>query len=589
MSKLRELLFDSSEETEQLKSNAEFARLRNETVLKYFSRSLKLTAIPLVMVTVSVALILYVQLNSASVLLWVFFVSLTQIPRLILSSRLSDTSKGSTNARLMLGQILAVISGSSLASVLIFAPQMTLETRAMVTMVLTGLSAASVVTSLGYNRFSFGIIVPIFISIVSIWTIDPNETVARPIFWLIIVLATQLAIIFLVLNRQTHKNFLSNLYIQQRLTLALDSERSANAAKTRFLAAASHDLRQPLHALSLFSSALALRPLDDESKAIAHKMDESMQALDQELETLLDISKLDADVVPVVKNTVNISALVKTVCEFLKPKATLKKLDLVVNVSADIYAETDVDLFSRILRNLLDNAIKYTDVGSVTVDLNIYNNQARLRVWDTGIGISDDEAPKIWEEFYQVNNAARDTTKGLGLGLSVVKRVSKLLQVNVDLIRGEDGGACFEILLPQSAPKDSTGVKPFATTVEDTNYIQGRTVLVVDDDAKILLSTQSLLTGVGMQVETANSTAIAIEKFGNNAIDCVLIDLRLADGDDGFDAIQKLTAIDQAVPIIIVSGDTAPERMRRANELGHRLLVKPVRLETLLAELRRVL
>jgi len=171
-----------------------------------------------------------------------------------------------------------------------------------------------------------------------------------------------------------------------------------------------------------------------------------------QIESLFDIFKLDADAVSINKNIINLSTLVKTVCEYLEPRAALKNLDLIVNSSADIYVETDVDLFSGILRNLLDRVIKCTLVGGVGVDLTVHNGQAILRVQHTGIGASGDKTAKVREENYQEKNSAVETEKDPRLELSVVKRISDLLQVKVDLKSVGIAGTCFEITLPQYIP-----------------------------------------------------------------------------------------------------------------------------------------
>jgi len=341
--------------------------------------------------------------------------------------------------------------------------------------------------------------------------------------------------------------------------------------------------------MSLFSAALALRPLDEQSKSIAIKMNEAMKALSDELDSLLDISKLDADIVPVKRTDLDLSDLVERVASLFQPRAEEKKIELIIDIQDKVDVHTDSILFERLLRNILDNAVKYTQKGSVTCSVRKVNKVGIVTVTDTGIGIDPDDHEQVWEEFYQVNNASRDRKHGLGLGLSVVSRLATLLNIKVRLVPHIGEGASFEIAIPIQAPQLGLSVDQLEVIQQpDEQRLKNKHVLVVDDDEAIQQGAQSLLSSMGMKVSLADGTADAVKIFKQEQIDVVLMDLRLADGDDGFDAIVRLKEIDEHVNVIVMSGDTAPDRLKNAESIGCAWLAKPVKLELLMAEFYRM-
>ena len=439
------------------------------------------------------------------------------------------------------------------------------ESRALLSTLMISVAAASTATSLGYKPFYLNSSIPLFIAIIGLWSLDRQDHIENWLQVLVVLLTCQLAAVLFGLIRQVYGFFVRTLHTQ--LQTALDFETQANTAKTRFLVAASHDLRQPLHTMSLFSAALAIRPLGKKSKSIAVRMNEAMQLLSDELDSLLDISKLDANVVSVNAKVVNLSNLVTQIVSSVKPTIDEKNLELFEKIQPRIYAHTDAELFSRMLRNIIENAAKYTHEGSITCVLSADNNVASLKVIDTGTGIIAEEQSQIWEEFYQINNQSRDRQHGLGLGLSVVKRLSRLLDAEVQLSNSSPEGSCFVITIATIPRVEDADLSNLHHTMpQKTDFLAGRQVPIVDDDKGIRLSTSSLLTDLGMHTFSATGTAEAIEQFKIQRIDCVLMDLKLADGDDGFETIRQIRVIQSSVPIII-SGDTAPDRISDANAI----------------------
>jgi len=428
--------------------NPKLSALHDEKILQFFSRSVKLTELPVLGVIAAITLVLYVEIDSNLIWLWSAQALLIQIPRLYLASRIIDQKKETIERRKKLSILLAAIGGISMGAVVLFAPLMTVETKALISIILVGIVAGSFTTCHGYKPIYLPFVIPIFMAIMYLWSVDGVEEVRLTYRVMVVLLTLQLALMFYRLVGRVYVTFCEGLVSQDNSESALHAEKLANSAKTRFLAAASHDLRQPLHTMSLFSAALAIRPLDETSQSIANKMNEAMKALADELDSLLDISKLDAGVVPVERADMDLSSLVQRVASLFKPRADEKNIELRIDVEKALFAHSDAKLIERLLRNIVDNAVKYTQKGSVTCRLRSQNGDAIISVVDTGPGIDSVEHEHIWEEFYQVDNAARSRQQGLGLGLSVVSRLANLLDVRVQFVPHTSEGAHFEITIP---------------------------------------------------------------------------------------------------------------------------------------------
>jgi len=570
-------------------NNPKLLAVHDEKVIQFFSRSVKITALPVLTVIGAITLVLYLEVDSTYIWLWMAQALLVQIPRILLARRIADSTKSTVEHRMKLAILLAAIGGISIFSVVLFAPQMSLEARTLISIILMGTVAASLTTCHGFKPIYLAFVVPLFLAIIILWLVEGVGDVRLSYKVVMLLLALQIGSLFLGLVTRVHATFCEGLVAQERSEAALYTEKMANSAKTRFLAAASHDLRQPLHTMSMFSAALAIRPLDEQSKSIANKMNEAMKNLADELDSLLDISKLDAGIVPVERVSMDLSSLVSRVASLFKPRTDQKNLQLHIKIQEQLFVHSDAKLIERLLRNILDNAVKYTEKGSVTCELYNHDGFAIISVADTGPGIDIADHEHIWEEFYQVNNESRQRQQGLGLGLSVVSRLANLLDIRVRLVPQVGAGSRFEIAIPayyQESSVDSTEAL-FPDKVDTENF-KNRHVLVVDDDERIQQGSESLLNAMGMKVSFASDTSGAIEKYKTETIDVVLMDLRLADGDDGFDAIKKLKALNDEVAVIVMSGDTAPDQLKTAESIDCGWLVKPVKLELLVAEFNRV-
>lgn len=368
----------------------------------------------------------------------------------------------------------------------------------------------------------------------------------------------------------------------QEVLTASNEARLASRAKTQFLAAASHDLRQPIHSLNVLVAALGLRELDSGSREIVSLLDTVNQTLLKQLDGLLDISKLDAGAVrPDISNE-RVDLLVLAQHAMLEPVARELGIALELDVPAEVSVMTDATLFMRMLGNLADNALKFTPSGGI-VRLSATGNGALacVSVSDTGVGIPQDDHDRVFEEFYQVGGHERDRSRGLGLGLSIVRRLAELLSVDVGITSRVGEGTEVSLRLKEVRSEPGRHAPP-----QVQRPTQGLTVLVIDDESLVRESMRLLLLELGCSIHLADGTAEAAEIARCARIDVVLSDCRLRDPDTGLAAIQCVLALHPTASAALVTGDTAVDRIRDAQAAGVPLLYKPVTLQDLLSVLQ---
>jgi signal transduction histidine kinase/CheY-like chemotaxis protein len=370
----------------------------------------------------------------------------------------------------------------------------------------------------------------------------------------------------------------------------------ANLARSRFLAAASHDLRQPLHTLSLYSAALKLHAPDGATGEIARHINKALASLSALVDSLLDISKLDAGAVEPEPQSVSLRTLIERIEADYRPLANGKGLEFHVN-APDILMQTDPVLFERLVRNLVDNAFKYTAAGNVALDAQVEGGKVRISVRDTGPGIPPAERERIFEEFYQIGNPERDRVQGLGLGLAIVQRISQLLGLELKLESEPGRGSTFTVTAPLAMERRAVPRAPAAPAAPDDTApraLEGARVLVIDDEPDVRAGMRALLEQLGCRVAVCSGytdAARLIDQDGLEDIHMIVSDFRLRQHENGIDTVRRLRARLGQVPALLVSGDTAPERLREAQSSGLPLLHKPVSadklMEAMLAALRR--
>jgi PAS domain S-box-containing protein len=375
----------------------------------------------------------------------------------------------------------------------------------------------------------------------------------------------------------------------------LEAER-ASLAKSKFLAAASHDLRQPVQSLVLFVDLLkarlqqglagstvdALERMGLEAGAshpsamvALNSMERALDGLRTLLDSLLDVSRLDAGLVVAQPTVIPLGALLERLAGEYAPRAVAAGLRFRV-VGTRAAVRSDPTLLERIVRNLLENALRYTERGGILLGCRHQQGRIRLEVVDTGVGIAPDKLEEVFEEFYQVGNLERDRAQGLGLGLAIVRRLARLLGHEI-VVRSRPGqGSRFGVVLPLSEDRRDSGLgsSPPATLADPGLAA----VLVIEDDPLILEGVRAILEDWGYNALAATSVedaVAAVEEGGAPAI--VLTDYRLKGGSTGLEAIRAVYArLGHVIPAAIMTGDTAAERLAEAKACGFRLLHKPV-------------
>ncbi|MBL8384710.1 MAG: hybrid sensor histidine kinase/response regulator [Burkholderiales bacterium] len=362
--------------------------------------------------------------------------------------------------------------------------------------------------------------------------------------------------------------------------LKVEKERAeeASQAKSRFLAAASHDLRQPVHALSLFVGALRQEPPGPGAERMIDRIESTVGTMGTLFNALLDISKLDAGMVGVESLPCNLRPLLERICA--EESAVAKEKGLALRTSLfDAFTATDPVLFERVARNLIVNALRYTERGGVLVTLRQRAREVVLRVVDTGIGIEAARQEEVFHEFVQLHNPERDRNKGLGLGLAIVRRLTELLGMRLALRSRPGRGSSFTLRMDAlaeaaAAVPNLPAAAPAARLDADAGL-----VLVVDDDADIRVGMRSLLAGWGYAVIDASGIADLLPQLrGVRQVPRLIVsDYRLRGDETGHRVVERLRhEYNEDIPAIIITGDTAPARLREAAAGGHALLHKPV-------------
>ncbi len=385
-----------------------------------------------------------------------------------------------------------------------------------------------------------------------------------------------------------------NEILARELTLQRDAAEQAYLTKARFLAAASHDLRQPMQALSIFHELLQqeLQASDRGAGILANaqKAAEGMRTL---LDALLDVSRLDANVITPNCRSFPVQTLLNQMESEFMPVAGQMKIRLRVMPCSALIVSDPV-LLGQALRNLLSNALRYAPDGRVLLGCRRRGNQLVIAVYDTGIGIAPDQHAKIFGEFYQIGNKARDRNQGLGLGLAIVERVVRLLD-HALAMRSEPGrGSCFSVAVPLATVADARteAQSSDADQIHVAGSLAGRRILMIDDEEAIRSGMCDLLQGWGCEVTTAGSCAEALERAAAcpAPIDAVISDIGLPGQGNGIDAIAALRdRFGARLPALLITGDTSQAALQAARAANLIMLHKPIKPARLRAALAKVI
>lgn len=384
----------------------------------------------------------------------------------------------------------------------------------------------------------------------------------------------------------------NNLDLIQKLRSQKDIAEKANQDKTRFLAAASHDLRQPMQAMLLFSSTLNDKLTVPEHKKLLHRIMLSQDSISEMLDSLLDISKLDANIIQANMMNFKLQTIFNRIEEEFVSSAESKNLKLKIRpTNARLYS--DPQHIYRILQNLVANAIRYTNEGGILLVCRSNQQHYSIEVWDTGIGIKTEQYQQIFQEFYQVNNPERDRQHGLGLGLAIVQRLTQLLDIPLNLNSHYLQGSVFKLKVISGNKQhllQSTKVESYN---DEPNNNKNKLILIIDDDSEILDALGEQLISWGFQVCRAQSLELAIEQLKNSQSnpDLIISDYRLAGDKNGAKIIEKVRQFlnNLTLPAIIVTGDTSPERIKESKQSGFPILHKPLKPAKLRAQINNSL
>jgi PAS domain S-box-containing protein len=361
----------------------------------------------------------------------------------------------------------------------------------------------------------------------------------------------------------------------------------ANSAKSRFLATASHDLRQPLQTLALLNGTLRRMVRDPESLQAVSQQEQAIASMSRLLNALLDISKLESGMIKPEATEFTVARLFEELHQEFSRMAADKGLQLQVETSRDI-AHSDPTLVEQVLRNLISNAIKYTRQGLVRVRCLKSGQQIRIEVFDTGIGIPNDQIAYIFDEFYQVGVPTHSLREGYGLGLNIVQRIVRLLDLQLD-VRSEVGtGSVFILSLPAGAGQvSSVDADSERAAVAPPPLSHQQHVLLVEDDPAVRDATRMLLRVEGYRVTAVSSIAEALRSAESEHIDLLITDYHLAGNEVGTALITALRSkLGSALKTVLITGDTSSAVKELPSDPYLRVASKPIRADKLLTLLR---
>jgi signal transduction histidine kinase len=362
---------------------------------------------------------------------------------------------------------------------------------------------------------------------------------------------------------------------------ALEEARLANASKSRFLAAASHDLRQPLHALTMFLGTLGFHVTTDDARRLLGRVKDTVRVLEEQFNSLLDMSRFDAGAVSANPHSFRLDSLVEKIVEEYRPQAEGKGLAITVSVTPAL-AHSDPLLLGRLLRNLIDNAVHYTAQGRIAVQVQSVGERFAVSVQDSGPGIAADQQARIFDEYVQLDNPGRQRQRGVGLGLAIVKRIDQLLGLQLQLQSTPGNGSRFTISVPAAA--GSAVDVPAASPSEALTFRTSARIWILDDDPVVLESLQAQLQAWGAQVKAFANPEQLMDALHRLAVkpDWILTDDMLGAGLSGLDVARTALRDFGVGRACLITGNTEPARLEELRQSGLPVIVKPATPEHLI-------
>ncbi|MFV2061114.1 MAG: hybrid sensor histidine kinase/response regulator [Gammaproteobacteria bacterium] len=576
--------FDSNMATQTVKLNLTYDEL---DTIRYELLKLTFQQIPIFSFSTMIILLgtFFIFLGKVHELTLIIWSSLTFFTLLISSFYIYKARKStidSTNfhywkSRLnTIGLIRGMLWGS--IAIIFYKPEQT-ELQVFLFVILLVIATLMAFISAAEKSVFFAVTIPVLAPIAFQFALngdDLHATFSLSVLFYFIVLLS-----FYLKSHNTLRETLRHRFevteLAEQLEIQKNEAEQANKDKSRFLASASHDLRQPIHAQTLLIEELSERNDDVKLSNLIRDIKISTTALHGLFDALLDISKLDSGTVEPLIEIFSLRELLDTIGLEYNSIAKTKQLNLRV-MAPDVNIQSDRNLLSRIIHNLVSNALKHTTEGSVLIAARKRGNHIRIEVRDSGIGIPDEEKSEIFKEYYQITTADHNKSQGLGLGLSIVQRLSRLLNHPLELISQYGQGSVFAVTVPVTKTKPLTDTSRLRLKCE-LKGISDNHVLVIDDDAMIRRSMYSLLSHWGFTVTTAESGNEACELLTPETLapDIIIADYRLKDNETGIQAIKLVNgSLKKPAPALIVTGDTAEYRMKQIKSHGYKVLHKPV-------------
>lgn len=533
---------------------------------------------------------LYVRLQDPGLMVWAAVMAVLLLARYGWVRRwLAEPLRAAEDSRWLTGyMVLLALSGVTWGAVpLLFFDGSDLQAMAFMFLVLLGSFSGAMIwaASLKPAIFAFGLPMMTLFAVALALQPEAIYRIGSVLTLLYMLSAMRFALQFhRLLTESLTARFEKNT-LADKLSRQVTLVEAASQEKSRFLAAASHDLRQPLHAIALFSAALERELQATRHHLTASRLLKSVRALGKSLDTMLDISRLDAGVVKHDIRPVAVQAVFQSLNNVFQPQAIELGLELRIRAS-DVWVMSDPQLLERLLANLVGNALKYTPKGGVLVVARRRRQQVWIEVRDTGVGIPPGQQERIFDEFYQLDNPGRDRTKGLGIGLSIVRRLSRLLGHPVQVMSSPGRGSCFRVVLPSAAAAHH-GSGVFDAQRSGMYQAFGRLprrVLALDNETDILDAVTSFLAAYDIQVEGVTSILAARRALNLDAkgFDLLMCDLRLSAGEDGLEFALEMRLRMPSLKVLMVTGETAPDNLQRVRDSGFSVLFKPLTPGTLL-------
>lgn len=425
-----------------------------------------------------------------------------------------------------------------------------------------------------YYAFAIPSLTGVFISLVNVGSTEYYAFSALTVLFACVILQVarnqqQLATESLALRfKQTE--------LLEELRLQKEAAEAANLSKSKFLAAASHDLRQPLHSIGLFTAALGNRSSGTAERALIENIDTAVLSLDRLLDSLLDISKLDAGVVSPQLEHIDLDSVFRGMASEYEPQASAKNLAWRMSESHEV-VYSDRSLLNTVLRNLISNAIRYTESGSVAIHCQPEGNGVVLKVIDTGLGIPTARQKDVFQEFFQLSNPSRDSAKGVGLGLAIVERLARLLDIEITLTSAPGVGTEFALRVPAGDPRHVHASNSHPPVIPHDG--RGALIMVIDNNPDVLRGMKALLKSWSYRVlcvpdESKALRAIALSRLTPSV---VLADYQLEDGMTGVEVLNSLSAqLEVPFDAIVLTGDTSQKCILDAHKHRYKILHKPV-------------